>query len=389
MNLVHGGRLVPAAIMSLVILVAGAVQATPARAADPPVPGQIAVLTQNQSLGADLRPVLNARDQPTFQHEIRKALKQVADNPFQVRALAFAYQIVKADPDVVALQEVFDLRRNGEHAAGPYRDHLADTLAALDLLGGRYRVVARVQNMSTTFPVDLDRNGSLETQVGLAEHDVILVREGLTAAPVPFPDLCLRPSLDGCQFQVVSIATDLPNGRVNRERGFVGIDVSLNGRAFRVVNTQLEEFDVEPETGPISRTFQTFQASELITMIEASNPSGRTVVVLGDLASTPDDETILLGTLPVVPGYIVLQTNGFRDALTLDPDNLPLGDTCCQAPDLRNRKSRLDRRVDHVFTTDQPVEVHSDVLGDSELERRLLKRWPSDHGTVYARIRYQ
>lgn len=388
MNLARRGRPLPAAIMSLVILLAGAVQATPAAAADPPVPGQIEVLTQNQSVGADLRPVLTATDQSTFQREIRKALKQVAENPFQLRALAFAYQIVKADPDVVALQEVFDLRRDGAHAPGPYRDQLADTMAALDLLGGRYRVAARVQSLSTVFPVDLDRNGSLETQVGVSEQDVILVREGLTTSPAPFPDLCARPSLDGCQFQIVSIAKDLPNGPVIRERGYVGVDVALNGRAFRVVNTHLEEHDVEPDTGILSRTFQSAQATEVINRTHASNPAGRIVIVLGDLASSPDDEPVLVGTLPVTPGYMQLETNGFRDAVMLEPDGPLPGNTCCQQPDLRNRKSQLTRRTDHIFTTDQPVEVQTEVLGDSELERKLLRSWPSDHGAVYARIRY-
>jgi endonuclease/exonuclease/phosphatase family metal-dependent hydrolase len=391
MGLVRRRRLLPAVVVIVAALLAGLLQVArpaPAAAAVPDPVGQITVLTQNQHVGTDLRPVLTAPDQPTFQKAIRKALDEIGDNRFQLRALALAHQIVKAKADVVALQEVFDLRRNGVHAAGPYRDHLADTLAALKLLGGQYEVVARLQNMSATFPVDLDKNGTLESQVKLTDYDVILVRKGLAATPVPFPAKCARPSLDGCQFQAVSIATQLPNGRVNRERGWVGVDVSVNGRAYRIVNTHVEEPDIEPETGDLSRTFQAFQTTELITMLRQSEPTGRTVIVLGDLASRPEDEAILIGTLAVVPPHHQLRTNGFNDAVALDPDRPVPGNTCCQAANLRNKKSQLARRVDHIFVSATPVQVHTDVLGDSPLERLLLKRWPSDHGTVYARLRF-
>ena len=91
----------------------------------------------------------------------------------------------------------------------------------------------------------------------------------------------------------------------------------------------------------------------------------------------------------LVPPYILLRTNGFKDAVALDPDRPLPGNTCCQAANLRNKKSQLDRRVDHIFIPNPTtVEVDSDVLGDSPLERLLLKRWPSDHGTLSARLRF-
>lgn len=374
--------ILPAALAA----VAGLIGATPAEAATPA--GQITVLTQNQYLGADLHPVLTAQDQPAFQTAIRKALGQIADNKFQVRALGLALQIVTTKPDVVALQEVFDIQRNGAHAAGPYRDHLADTMAALKLLGGQYEVAAEVRTFDTTFPVDLDKNGSAETQVRLTDRDVLLVRKGIVATPVPFPTQCARPSLDGCKYQIAA-PFQTPNGSVFLDRGLVGVDLSVNGRDYRIVNTQFEARDVDP-TDPLSPSFQSMQAQELVTLTEKSEPGDRTVIVLGDLASRPEDELIVVGSLPMVPARHRLITTpfSFKDAWELDPNRSLPGNTCCQAGNLRNPKSQLDRRTDAIFVTPEPVQVRADVLGDSPLERLLLGRWPSDHGTLYARLRY-
>jgi endonuclease/exonuclease/phosphatase family metal-dependent hydrolase len=392
-------------LVAAALLVAGLVGVLPARAAEPPRDqppgrsaaadpvGQISVLTRNLFVGAELRPVLSATDQPTFQTAIRKALDRIADNRYPLRAVALAQQIAKAKPDVVALQEVYDLRRDGAHASGPYQDQLALLLGALKLFGDDYELVAQVQTLSTTFPVDLDRNGSLETQVGITDRDVLLVRKGILAKPTPFPSKCARPVLDGCVYQIVDIAEGLPNGRVIIEQGWVGVDLLVNDRVFRVVTTRVEDRDrqVSNTPGPVDplfARFQSFQTSELITQIEAM-PAAPIVIVLGDLASRPEDEAVLFGTLPVVPPYIILRTNDFRDAASLDPSPQLPGHTCCRAENLRSKKPQLSRRVDHVFVTGTPIEVQTDVLADTSLDRLLAgRRWPSDHLAVYAKLRY-
>lgn len=395
MGLLRRGRL--AAAMITAVLLAASMQLAPPAWAEPPPErnaatepaGQIAVLTHNLFVGADLRPALSATDQPTFQTEIRKALDRIADNRFPLRAVSLAHEIAQARPHVVALQEVFDIRLDGANAGGPYRDHLALLLQALKLFGDEYRVVSQVRTLSTTFPVDLDRNGSLEAQVSLADHNVLLVRKDIPAAPTPFGPKCNRPSQDGCVYGIVDQA-DLPNGRVIMEHGWTGVDLAVNGRDYRVVTTRLEDRDRQlsntPEPiDPLFATFQSFQTSELITMIE-SMPGEPTVIVLGDLASRPEDETV--GPL-VVPPHTILSTNGFRDVAKLDPSPPAPGHTCCQAVNLRKKKPQLNRRPDHVFVTGTPVEVQTDVLGDTSLDRLLAGgRWPSDHAALLAKLRY-
>lgn len=398
MGLLRRGRLA-AAMITAVLLAASMQVGLPARAEPPPErtavtdpAGQIAVLTHNLFVGAELRPALSATDQPTFQTEIRKALDQIADNRFPLRAVSLAHEIARARPDVVALQEVFDIRLNGANAGGPYRNHLALLLQALKLFGNDYRVVSQVRTLSTTFPVDLDRNGSLEAQVSLADHNVLLVRNDIPAAPTPFPSKCARPSLDGCVYQIVD-QVDPPNGRVIMEQGWAGVDLAVNGRDYRVVTTRVEDRDRQlsntPEpVDPLFATFQAMQTNELITMIE-SMPGEPTVIVLGDLASRPEDEPILFGSLPIVPPHTIMSTNGFRDVAKLDPSPPAPGHTCCQDGNLKKKKPQLSRRPDHVFVTGTPIEVQTDVLGDTSLDRLLAGgRWPSDHTAVFAKLRY-
>lgn len=127
---------------------------------------------------------------------------------------------------------------------------------------------------------------------------------------------------------------------------------------------------------------------ELFTQTDKM-PGTPTMIVLGDLASRPEDETVVVGSLPVVPPHLLLRTNGFREVSVLDPSPPLPGHTCCQAENLRIGQSRLNRRTDHVFATGTPAEVQTEVLADTSLDRLLAgRRWPSDHAAVFAKLRY-
>ena len=79
------------------------------------------------------------------------------------------------------------------------------------------------------------------------------------------------------------------------------------------------------------------------------------------------------------------------DAWLLRPGNVA-GLSCCQAEDLLNRVSILNRRVDLIFTQQMPRKV-KDVRLIGEVAADALRRpaaglWPSDHSSVAAGLQY-
>jgi endonuclease/exonuclease/phosphatase family metal-dependent hydrolase len=352
-------------------------------------PGSITVMTRNQYLGADLTPIIAAPDAAAFNREALAALDQIAANHFPERAFSLALEIALQRPDVVGLQEVFDFRLNGAHGAPPYRDHLADTLQALSLLGQHYTVAAQVQNLAATIPIDTNSDGAIDAGVNVLDRDVILVRDGLAATPVPYSALCARPSLDGgpgCNYQVVVTAPSAV-GPLAIERGFVGVDVTVNGRAYRVVDTHLEVPDIDP-TNPLSAAVQAAQAQELIAILGASSPADRKLIVVGDINSSPKDVITQVGGVTIVPPYIQLAAAGFSDSFVVDP-RVRDGFTCCQAEDLRNTPSQLNQRIDVIVSRERPASASDEVVGSRPGERTLINHlWPSDHAGVVARLQF-
>jgi hypothetical protein len=140
-----------------------------------------------------------------------------------------------------------------------------------------------------------------------------------------------QASQDGCTYSAV---IQLPPPVGSLKRGFVGIDLRVDGKNYRVVNTHLE---VEEPT-PI---FQSLQAFELA----GTTPAGRTLILVGDFNSSPED----VGIPGVIPSaYQVLALAGLDDVWErnllafADPD----GFTCCQNADLANPTSLLSERID-------------------------------------------
>jgi hypothetical protein len=165
------------------------------------------------------------------------------------------------------------------------------------------------------------------------------------------------------------------------EHGFVGVDVTLGTRLYRVVNTHLEVRTPDP-THPLSAAIQAAQATELIATVQATTPAGRALIVLGDLNSSPDDAPFD----QILPPYFQFISAHFFDAWLLRPGNAP-GFTCCQAEDLENHRSELPERVDMIFTNFLPRKVKARLVGTRVAEKTRPDRlWPSDHAGVVAEI---
>jgi hypothetical protein len=375
----------------------------------------ISIMTQNQYLGTDLAPLLQAPDAATFNEALVTALQEVASSDFPRRVERLAELIADRRPHLVASQEVwsfqcvdltFPIPGYGcadPSIAGAFNDQLSEMLSALAARGEIYHAVAMVENLDLReiqlpgLPagVPFQINGVPALLIAL-DRDVILVRNDIVAAghanPAPIP--CALPSVNGCNFQAF-IQAGTPAGPLAVHRGFVAVDATIDDKDYRFVNTHLEIREPDP-TNPISRFFQAAQAAELIQTLALTTPMDRTLIVAGDINSFPED-TGVPGPLPlpapfdagIVPPYMQFAYSGYVDTWTAQPESAD-GFTCCQLPDLSNTANLLNERIDVIFARDLPISVKDvEVVGD-RLSRKTPSPgpalWPSDHGSVTAEI---
>jgi endonuclease/exonuclease/phosphatase family metal-dependent hydrolase len=358
---------------------------------------EIEVMTQNQYLGADIAPLIGAIGTDGFNDAVVTALRQIADNRSQERFKALAALISKRQPHLVGLQEVWQFECipavpqlqgypcNDPAIAGAFNDHLAGTLAAL---GPRYRNAGYVQNFavqSFTLPdpigvvpgIPFTFNGA-PAFLKVQDRDVILARDDVPTTNVSVP--CARPSEDGCNFTV-----DLPLGPLGSvERGFLAVDVTIDGVDYRFFNTHLEV----QGNAVIPGAIQTAQAAQLIQTALGNTPPSRRLIIVGDMNSSPNDPAY--GPSLPTP-YMLFDAAGFYDAWNLRP-GATAGMSCCQLEDLANKVSVLNQRIDLIYSREMPRRVQDvRVLGEVSADRtRPPGRglWPSDHASVAARLLY-
>ncbi len=375
---------------ALIVILLGLVQ--PVAAAD------ITVMTQNQYLGADLTPLFTASSPAMFNEAAVTVLQQVAANLPAERTQALAAEIAKAGPALVGLQEV-DLFQctnlapsvpglgcDDPFIRGAFVDHLQETLSALH---GAYVSAAIVTNVHLTPGIPVSING-FPVLVGVVDRDVILARSDVPATPVDFTAFCSKPPSDqGCNYRVV---IQVPNPLdpihlppINVERGFVAVDATVDGKAYRFVNTHLEEKHPDPREAEV----QAAQAEELIQVLQNTTPQDRSLLVVGDTNSSPVDPLI---SGSILTPYMQFVNADFSDAWKLRPGKVP-GLTCCQLADLSNHNSELYERVDMLFSLDPPEKVkQTRVVGATVSDKtpppgRGL--WPSDHGAVISELQFE
>jgi endonuclease/exonuclease/phosphatase family metal-dependent hydrolase len=376
----------------------------------------IKVMTQNQYLGADLLPIFAASDAAEFNAAVVKALQTVAANIPAERMKALAAEIAKEQPALVGLQEVFEFQCfdlvqppipahgcDDPSIAAAFSDYLQ---ATLDALNGTYEKKATVVNLNIPIipnvsGIPFEING-FSALLGVVDRDVILARNGVDAAPVDYKafqnlGICLKPSVDGCSYSVV-LSAPTPLGTISVEHGFVAVDAKVNGKDYRLVNTHLEQQRPDP-TNPLSQVYQAAQAAELLQVLLHTTPLNRSLVVVGDMNSSPEHPAIP-GPLPLPPPfnlgiptpYQQFVAAGFTDTWTLRPGGLP-GYTCCQLEDLSNRRSVLYERIDMIFSLDVPSDVKkARVVGATVSDKTPppgLGLWPSDHGSVTADLQFR
>ena len=368
---------------------------------------KLKVMTQNLYIGADIfAPLGEPIDQLPF--NVASTFAQVMASNFPARAEVLAEIIVRNQPDLIGLQEVFLFRR--EHPGDFFMnlsvdaevevengDYLNILLEKLVERGLHYHVAVSIENTDVELPmfVGFDGETPLFDDLRITDHDVILARDGIVTSN-EFShhydeDISLR-------FSFV-----LPDGRpltIVSKRGFVAVDALVRGELFHIANTHLEVRgkDLFPPEDPRSLSASVFQAAQAQTLIAFLSSETLPVIVLGDLNSDPGDPIIpdsLTGLgYDIIPPYKQFRLNNYRDTwrTNLLKFTNPYGYTCCHDVNLQNVESTLSERIDFVLVRNRLGSsyfsvvgpVFAMVVGDEEQDKTdtVPPLWPSDHGGV-------
>ena len=179
------------------------------------------------------------------------------------------------------------------------------------------------------------------------------------------------------------------------QRGFVGVDTTVNGKDYRLVNTHLEvQYPAPLQDAPL---VQAAQATELIAVqSQFPPPPGTKLMIVGDINSNPLAPVFETSSgWMAYPPYKQLEMGvsilgdtislPYTDIWPLRPGKSP-GFTCCEAADLSNGASMHDERIDVIFTLPQPLRVKANVLNNDPEDKTASGLWPSDHASMVGRL---
>ncbi len=333
------------------------------------------VMTRNVYAGA---PIERLFDSGLAASEIPAAAAalwaSVQATDFGERAVALAEEVARERPHLIGLQEVsaYLTQTPGDAAFGgatPAADTALDfrrlLLSALAARGLDYVPVSASRNFDGELPILDPDSPNSTTDIRLIDSDVILARG----------DIEVFNPQDG-QFETSLNASIGPRPLPVR-RGWASIDARIAGSTVRFLTTHLEPGDTEPQ-------IQVAQSQELLAAIDRldRDHGALPTILTGDLNSAADGS----GT----PTYGNLIAARFSDAW----DGGDEGPTCCQASDLRNERSLLDRRVDLILlrgdlrrpTAMSRSRRFSRRVGAEPGDRTPSGLWPSDHAGVVATV---
>jgi hypothetical protein len=225
------------------------------------------------------------------------------------------------------------------------------------------------------------------SDVRMVDHDVVLVKKGHPANLV-FADN-----------YATNVGLDLGGVYVEFTRGYLVVDVKVDGQIHHFANTHLE---VRSSPDSVFRVVQSAQMQELIaTLNYLSSLDPKPIVMVGDFNSSPEDVPgngyhPVYGWLPYVPPYMQAVAAGYLDAWLLQRR---YGDGFTSGFDeyVSDPAAVLDSRIDLVFTAPGSLiidKVNCDVVGD-EVSDMIpnpghpgMYLWPSDHAGVVAKIKF-
>jgi len=350
----HRLRLLTVALAAVALLA----PAVPAQAATEKGP-KVTVMTRNLYLGADLIPLVTAKDQQEFEQIAGTIWQTVQANDFPARAKLVAAEVKAKKPDVIGLQEAAIWRKSPDGVkdgtATPATivvyDYIKTLQKELKAKGLSYRVV-KAQDEA-----DIEGPTSLGYDIRLTQRDAILVRKGVkskNARAKRYKKTLIVPT---------------KAGDVNSRRGWVAADLTLGGRTFRFVDTHLEAYGADVRTA---------QAKELLAK---SGPLTKRLPVLmtGDFNSDPS------ASGPDAAAIKAVLKAGFSDAWKV-ANRSKKGFSCCAGVDLRDPAAKFESRIDVILARPRQPVLSAEVIGESKSDRGA-GLWPSDHAGVVATFR--
>lgn len=331
--------------------------------------GSVRVAVQNLYVGADLATLIEARSTAEIPDVVAREFASIEASYFPQRARALATEIASNPPHLIGLQEasLLRLQRPGDSPAGDGRpaadtvlDFLEVLLEELGNAGVVYRTVAAYEGMDIELP-SVNSAGDID-DIRLTDRGVILARTHVVADQAQSDNFATNLGV------TVGGAEDLG---VELTGGWASVEATAGGQTVLFVTTHLESGDLAPEV-------QVAQVRELLAALDTVT---RPIVLVGDFGTTPD------GTL--TPTYDAVIDAGFIDVWAAARPG-DVGFTCCQAPDLRNVDSALERRLDFVFYRDavtrggHPPEAgfEASLIGAGSTSRTSSGLWPSDHAGI-------
>jgi endonuclease/exonuclease/phosphatase family metal-dependent hydrolase len=308
-------------------------------------------MSRNIYLGADLMYMAASTNQQELGERAASVYGMVQATDFSSRARALALEVERTEPMLIGLQEVALWRRSPvgvvDGPATPAKIVVYDFLEILmSRLAARsldYEVVVR----QATF--DLEVPSALGHDIRLTQRNVILARSDLPRGVLRLSNPRARHFDDNTTYPSFA-------GSIEDTRGWTSVDVVYRGRSFRFINTHLDSF-VEG--------MRLLQAQELIDG-PAGVPGHR--VLVGDMNDVPTSATLAkLGAAGLRDGWALVRRGP--------------GYTFGQDEDLRNVRSKLDRRIDYVLAS-RGIDVRFAQLVGHKPWERVAGLWPSDHAGV-------
>ncbi len=361
-----------ATIVLVASLLAGVVSAAPAPRSGPGGKRDLAVMTQNCYVGAEIERVLlldpaDPAFLPKLIETVTTIYGQMLMSQPATRMSGVAQRIASQQPEVVALQEVYLLRTQspGDLAVGggtPATNVVIDFLNLItNSLAGQgvhYSVAAANTEADVELPMLNLQTGGID-DARLTDREVILVRSDLP------PGQLRLLGAQGGHFTNVIV---LPSVGITVWRGWCSADLCVRGRTLRFINAHLEE-----ETQPV---LQYLQGLELL-----GGPANTSlpVLVTGDLNSDGNRQN---GTLT----YDLLLTAGFVDPWAVLHPGMP-GLTWGHDALLADPSWPLVWRLDLVLARGSNFSPQSADVLDNMLPRLEPPRWPSDHAGVSVHFR--
>jgi endonuclease/exonuclease/phosphatase family metal-dependent hydrolase len=291
---------------------------------------------------------------------------------FPERAAAMAAEIEEAQPDVVGLQEAVIVRTDTP-SDGPATladevslDYLEILLDKLQARGLNYTPVTQSINW------DIEAPTSRGFDLRHTDRVVTLIRQGGQSGleVLGTPKSGHFKIENSCQLKIGT------GQQIVIKRGWASVDLSIRGKAVRIINTHLDGDCSDP-------AIQLAQAQEILHgPVQEARDNNLPVILLGDLNSKAD------GTGTPTYANLLKPRVGFVDAWTEGGSGS--GFTCCQADHLDNPVSALSDRRDFVLFRHGPFKVISaQVVGEDPADRTTTtpRLWPSDHAGVVAKLR--